>query len=115
MSDVLRSSMKFVQLSSPGGPDNLALAEGAVPGVPAKHVLVKVAYAGVNGPDIMQRKGLYPKPEGASPVLGLEIAGQVVELGEGAERWRVGDAVCALTNGGGYAEYCAVLDDHCLP
>jgi putative PIG3 family NAD(P)H quinone oxidoreductase len=78
-------------------------------------MLVKVAYAGVNGPDLMQRRGLYPAPEGASKVLGLEIAGEVVAAGSDVQRWQVGQAVCALTNGGGYAEYCEVHEDHCLP
>jgi putative PIG3 family NAD(P)H quinone oxidoreductase len=69
----------------------------------------------VNGPDIMQRKGLYPPPQGASKVLGLEIAGEIVAVGEDTARWHIGDRVCALTNGGGYAEYCSVLGEHCLP
>lgn len=115
MSGSLPSSMSCVALAQPGGPDNLAIARGALPDVPPRHVLVKVAYAGVNGPDIMQRKGLYPPPEGASKLLGLEVAGEVVAVGEDTPRWRVGDAVCALTNGGGYAQYCAVLGEHCLP
>ncbi len=115
MSTPLPSSMKYVDLPQPGAPENLVLAEGPLPAVPAQHVLVRVAYAGVNGPDIMQRKGLYPPPEGASKLLGLEIAGKVVAVGEGVSRWRVGDEICALTNGGGYAQYCAVLADHCLP
>ncbi len=107
--------MNCVLLSAPGGPENLALGDAALPAVVPGHVLVKVAYAGVNGPDIMQRKGLYPPPEGASKLLGLEIAGEVVAVGEGTQRWRIGDPVCALANGGGYAEYCAVLGEHCLP
>jgi putative PIG3 family NAD(P)H quinone oxidoreductase len=78
-------------------------------------VLVKVAYAGVNGPDLMQRKGLYPPPKGASDLLGLEIAGEVVAVGPDTRRYKPGDELCALTNGGGYADYCAVLEDHCLP
>jgi len=115
MSQALPSSMKYVALSAPGGPDNLALAESAPPAAAPKHAVVKVAYAGVNGPDIMQRKGLYPPPQGASKVLGLEIAGEVVAVGDNTARWRIGDTVCALTNGGGYAEYCSVLGEHCLP
>jgi len=78
-------------------------------------VLIKVAAAGVNGPDLMQRKGLYPAPAGASDLPGLEVAGEIVAVGEKAARWRVGDKVAALTNGGGYAEYCAVDAQHCLP
>jgi putative PIG3 family NAD(P)H quinone oxidoreductase len=107
--------MECVSLSAPGGPEQLVRAQAPVPVPGQGQVLVKVAYAGVNGPDIMQRKGLYPPPEGASPLLGLEIAGEVVSTGPGTRRWRVGDLVCALTNGGGYAQYCAVLEDHCLP
>jgi putative PIG3 family NAD(P)H quinone oxidoreductase len=106
--------MHSIALVAPGGPENLVPAEAPLP-VPAPgQVLVRVAFAGVNGPDIMQRRGLYPPPEGASPLLGLEIAGEVVATGPGTARWHVGDAVCALTNGGGYAQYCAVLEDHCL-
>jgi putative PIG3 family NAD(P)H quinone oxidoreductase len=107
--------MQSVALVAPGGPENLVPAEAPLPEPGVGQVLVKVAYAGVNGPDIMQRRGLYPPPEGASPLLGLEIAGEVVATGPGTGRWHVGDAVCALTNGGGYAEYCVVLEDHCLP
>ena len=107
--------MQCVSLSAPGGPEQLVPAQAPVPVPGQGQVLVKVAYAGVNGPDIMQRKGLYPPPEGASPLLGLEIAGEVVSTGPGTRRWRVGDLVCALTNGGGYAQYCTVLEDHCLP
>ncbi|MEO8303694.1 MAG: NAD(P)H-quinone oxidoreductase [Betaproteobacteria bacterium] len=115
MSNSLPSSMNCVLLAAPGGPENLALGECLLPSIMPGHGLVKVAYAGVNGPDIMQRKGLYPPPEGASKLLGLEIAGEVVAVGEGTQRWRIGDPVCALANGGGYAEYCAVLGEHCLP
>jgi NADPH2:quinone reductase len=115
MDNPVPSSMKHVALSAPGGPENLAIAESAPPATVPKHVIVKVAYAGVNGPDIMQRKGLYPPPQGASKVLGLEIAGEIVAVGEDTARWHIGDRVCALTNGGGYAEYCSVLGEHCLP
>jgi putative PIG3 family NAD(P)H quinone oxidoreductase len=115
MADPIPPSMKQVALSSPGGPENLVAVEAPTPRAKPGHVVVKVAYAGVNGPDIMQRKGLYPPPQGASKVLGLEIAGEVVAVGENTSRWRIGDAVCALTNGGGYAEYCSVQGEHCLP
>jgi NADPH:quinone reductase len=115
MGNGLPASMKYVALSAPGGAENLMLAESGLPTAAPKHVVVRVAYAGVNGPDIMQRKGLYPPPEGASKVLGLEIAGEVVAVGENTPRWRIGDILCALTNGGGYAEYCTVLGEHCLP
>src|SRR5581483_8737499 len=115
MNQPLPASMQFVEMTAAGGPEVLKIAEGAVPQPRAHEVLVRVAYAGVNGPDLMQRKGLYPAPPGASKLLGLEIAGAVVALGPEVKRWKVGDNVCALTNGGGYAQYCAVLDEHCLP
>jgi putative PIG3 family NAD(P)H quinone oxidoreductase len=107
--------MKVVVISAPGGPEMLQSAERPVPQPGAGEVLIKVAAAGVNGPDLMQRKGLYPPPPGASDLLGLEVAGQIVAAGAGAQRWAVGDRVTALTNGGGYAEYCAVDARHCLP
>jgi NADPH:quinone reductase len=115
MNAALPSSMRQVAMTAPGEPDVLVLSSDGVPTPRAGEVLVKVAYAGVNGPDIMQRKGLYPPPEGASKILGLEIAGEIVAKGAGVRRWNVGDRVCALTNGGGYADYCTVLEDHCLP
>ncbi len=102
-------------MSGAGGPDVLRLTTRPLPTPAAGEVLIKVAAAGVNGPDMMQRKGLYPPPAGASDLLGLEIAGEVVAIGANAARWKIGDRVCALTNGGGYAEYCAVDAQHCLP
>ncbi|MDH3228710.1 MAG: NAD(P)H-quinone oxidoreductase [Alphaproteobacteria bacterium] len=108
-------SMQVVEAGGPGGPDVLKAATRAVPAPAAGEVLVRVAYAGVNGPDLMQRRGLYPPPKGAPDLLGLEIAGDIVAVGDGVSRWRPGDRVCALANGGGYAEYCTVLADHCLP
>ena len=107
--------MQIVEISAPGGPEVLRPATADKPAAGARDVLVKVAFAGVNGPDIMQRRGLYPPPKGASPLLGLEIAGVVEAVGAEVRRWKAGDRVCALANGGGYAEYCAVLEDHCLP
>lgn len=107
--------MRVVAIARPGEPDVLTLQRRAIPQPGAGEVLVRVAYAGVNGPDIAQRKGLYPAPKGASDLLGLEIAGVVVARGEGANRWRVGESVCGLTNGGGYAEYCVIREEHCLP
>jgi putative PIG3 family NAD(P)H quinone oxidoreductase len=86
-----------------------------VPQPQKNEVLIKVAAAGVNGPDIMQRKGLYPAPAGASDLPGLEVSGEIVALGEGAKRWKVGDKVAALTNGGGYAQYCVADAEQCLP
>jgi putative PIG3 family NAD(P)H quinone oxidoreductase len=107
--------MKVIEITKAGGPEVLALATRPVPHPQASEVLIKVAAAGVNGPDLMQRRGLYPPPKGASDLLGLEIAGTIVALGSDVKDWSVGDQVCALTNGGGYAEFCAVLASHCLP
>jgi putative PIG3 family NAD(P)H quinone oxidoreductase len=108
-------SMQVAETTGAGGPDVLVAATRPVPAPAAAEVLVRVAFAGVNGPDLMQRRGLYPPPKGASDLLGLEIAGEVVACGAAVSRWRPGDLVCALTNGGGYAEYCTVLADLCLP
>jgi NADPH:quinone reductase len=107
--------MKAVEISTPGKPDVLKPTDRPLP-QPQKHeVLIKVAAAGVNGPDIMQRKGLYPAPPGASDLPGLEVAGEIVAAGDAVQRWRVGDRVTALTNGGGYAEYCIADGEQCLP
>src|ERR1700732_3061267 len=107
--------MNVVEATAGGGPEVLRLATRPLPVPKPDEVLVKVAFAGVNGPDIMQRKGLYPAPPGASDLLGLEISGTIVTVGANVKRWKIGDRVCALTNGGGYAEYCAVDASHCLP
>ncbi|WP_323844857.1 NAD(P)H-quinone oxidoreductase [Microbulbifer magnicolonia] len=107
--------MRFIDLPEHGGPDAMQLADGDKPVPAAGEVLIRVAAAGVNRPDIVQRMGFYPPPPGASPIMGLEVAGQVTAVGEGVERWNVGDSVCALTNGGGYAEYVAVPASQCLP
>jgi len=115
MSSTLPATMKVIEMSGPGGPEVLRLADRPLPQTKAGEVLIRVAATGVNGPDLMQRKGLYPAPAGASDLLGLEIAGEIVALGEQVTRWSVGDKVAALTNGGGYAEYCAVDAQHCLP
>ena len=109
------TDMAAVEMSAVGGPEVLVLGRCPVPRPSAGEVLVHVEAAGVNGPDLMQRKGLYPAPPGASELLGLEVAGEIVALGDGATGWSVGDTVTALTNGGGYAEYCAVDARHCLP
>ncbi|MBM3343075.1 MAG: NAD(P)H-quinone oxidoreductase [Betaproteobacteria bacterium] len=111
----LPATMKVIEITKPGGPEVLALSERPVPAPKAGEVLVKVAATGVNGPDMMQRKGLYPAPTGASDLLGLEISGEVVAVGDGVARWKIGDALCGLTNGGGYAEYCTIDAHHCLP
>jgi putative PIG3 family NAD(P)H quinone oxidoreductase len=106
--------MAVIDVSAAGGPEVLVPARTAVPQPRSGEVLIRVEAAGVNGPDIMQRKGLYPAPAGASPLLGLEVAGEIVSIGGAVSRWKVGDQVTALTNGGGYAEYCAVDARHCL-
>jgi NADPH2:quinone reductase len=107
--------MQVIEITEAGGPEVLVAATRPVPQPQANQVLIQVTAAGVNGPDLMQRRGLYPPPAGASDLPGLEVAGTVVALGSEVTEWSVGDPVCALTDGGGYAEYCAVLASHCLP
>ena len=111
----LPRTMKAVEIAQPGGPEVLRIAERPVPAMKPGEVLVKVAAAGVNRPDVEQRRGNYPPPPGASDIPGLEIAGTVVACGEGAGAWREGDAVTALVAGGGYAEYCTAPAEQCLP
>jgi len=106
--------MKTIVIREPGGPDVLTIAEVPVPEPRRGEVLIKVAAAGVNRPDVLQRKGHYPPPAGASNVPGLEVAGEVSRLGEGVTRWRPGDKVTALTAGGGYAEYALALEGSCM-
>jgi putative PIG3 family NAD(P)H quinone oxidoreductase len=108
------ATMNAVKITEPGGAEVLKAGTCPTPGAGPGEVLVKVAFAGVNGPDLMQRRGLYPAPKGASDLLGLEISGVVAAVGDGVSRWSVGDRLCALTNGGGYAEYCTVDADHCM-
>lgn len=108
-------TMRHVTLLAPGGPEQLAIAEGPTPRPGPGEVLIRVAAAGVNRPDVVQREGRYPPPPGASEILGLEVAGTVVELGPDSGGWKVGDAVCALVAGGGYAEYCVAPAPQCLP
>jgi NADPH2:quinone reductase len=108
--------MKAVIITHPGAPEVLQLAERPVPACAASEVLVKVMAAGINRPDIAQRKGNYPPPAGApQDIPGLEIAGIVAEVGADVLRWKVGDKVCALVIGGGYAQYCNVPQGQCLP
>lgn len=109
------NTMRHADHGAGGGPEVIRIVEGPVPQAAAGQVLVKVAFAGVNRPDVAQRQGSYPPPPGASPILGLEVAGEIVALGEGVTRWAVGDRVCALVHGGGYADYVAVHASHCLP
>ena len=111
---MLPNSMKVIEMRSAGGPEVLQAGEREVPVPEHREVLIRVQAAGVNGPDLVQRRGHYPPPKGASDLLGLEVVGEVVGVGAGVSRWKQGDTVCALTNGGGYAEYVAVLADHCL-
>lgn len=107
--------MIIMAMATAGGPDVLVPAQVPVPSAKPHEVLIRVLAAGVNRPDVMQRQGLYPPPPGASPILGLEVAGEVVQAGAEAGGIRVGDRVCALVNGGGYAEYCAVPAAQTLP
>lgn len=107
--------MQCIEISEPGGPEVLVPAERDAPGAAAGELLIEVAAAGVNRPDVMQRRGLYPAPPGASDLPGLEVAGTVAALGAGVTGWQLGDRVCALTNGGGYAEYVAAPAGQCLP
>ena len=111
----LPATMRYVAAREPGPPDVLALAEGPLPQPKAGEVLIAVSYAGVNRPDCAQRNGSYPPPPDASPIIGLEVAGTVVGCADGVTSWRVGDKVCALTPGGGYAEYCTTPAAYCLP
>jgi NADPH2:quinone reductase len=109
------TTMKFIEVQTPGGPEAMVLAEMAVPAPRPGEVLIRVQAAGVNRPDIQQRKGAYPPPPGASPVLGLEAAGEVVALGEGVTSLGLGARVTALCNGGAYAGYVTVPATQCLP
>lgn len=106
--------MTAIGFAAPGGPDVLAAEQAAVPEIGAHDVLIRVAYAGVNRPDCIQRAGHYPAPPGASPILGLEVAGEVVAVGSEVPEEMLGQSVAALTPGGGYAEYCTAPWQHCL-
>ncbi|MBI0435175.1 NAD(P)H-quinone oxidoreductase [Roseomonas sp. KE0001] len=107
--------MTFITHGEGGGPEVLVPARGPLPRPGPDEVLIRVLAAGVNRPDVQQRKGLYPPPPGASPVIGLEVAGEVVAVGAEARRYKPGDRVCALANGGGYAEYCTAPEAQTLP
>jgi NADPH2:quinone reductase len=104
----LPDQMTYIAVKAPGGPEAMTLATSSIPSLQPHELLVKVLAAGVNRPDLLQREGKYPPPPDASPILGLEVAGEVVAVGSDAQHHAIGDRVCALTNGGGYAEYCAV-------
>ena len=115
MSITIPAQMHHIAMEAPGGPEVLVLATGPVPRPATGEVLIRVAAAGINRPDILQRTGNYPPPPGASPILGLEVSGTVVALGAEVTGWHEGDAVCALVAGGGYAEYCVAPAPQCLP
>jgi len=114
MSEIIPDVMRVVEIAAPGGPDLLRLASRPTPKPGKDEVLVKVAAAGVNRPDVLQRMGLYPPPPGASDIPGLEISGTVVAAGPGSTHL-IGSRVCALVAGGGYAEYCLAPAGTCLP
>ena len=109
------NSMKHVDYGAGGGPEVLKIVEGPVPQPGPDDVLIHVLYAGVNGPDLAQRKGRYPPPPGASPLIGLECSGAISAVGSNVTQWKIGDQVCALTPGGAYAEYCVTPAAQCLP
>ena len=109
------ATMRFIDHGNGGGPEVLKVATREVPELGAGEVLIEVIAAGVNRPDCIQRSGRYPPPADASPHLGLEVAGRIVALGQGVTEWKIGEAVCALANGGGYAEYAAAPAGQVLP
>ena len=111
----LPTRMRSIEIREFGGPEVLTLTERPVPQAGPGEVLIQVAASGVNRPDVFQRKGGYAPPPGASDLPGLEVAGTIAALGSGVTRWRVGDEVCALLAGGGYAEYAVAPTGQCLP
>jgi putative PIG3 family NAD(P)H quinone oxidoreductase len=111
----LPSRMTVIGIRAPGGPEMLTPEERPVPAPGQGEILLKVAAAGVNRPDVRQRQGTYPPPKGATDIPGLEIAGEVVAIGPDVKRWKQGDKVCALVVGGGYAQYCLAYESHALP
>ena len=107
--------MRHVAVAGPGGAEVMHFATGPLPPIGEHDALIQVEYAGVNRPDILQRAGSYAPPPTASPIMGLEVSGTIAATGAKVTQWKTGDAVCALTPGGGYAEYCAAPAAHCLP
>ena len=107
--------MRAIEITTPGGPEVLRPGQRPVPAPAAGEVLIEVAFAGVNRPDVLQRKGGYAPPPGASDIPGLEVSGTIVQLGAQVKEWKVGDEVCALVTGGGYAEYVNAPAVQCLP
>jgi len=108
-------TMRCIETTAPGGPEVLKIAVRARPQAAAGEVLIRVAAAGVNRPDVLQRLGQYPPPPGLTDLLGLEVAGEIAAIGSGVAAWKIGDKVCALVGGGGYAEYVATPAPQCLP
>lgn len=115
MQTVVPERMTCVEISEPGGPEVLKPTTRPIPVPAAGEVLIRVAAAGINGPDVYQRRGLYPAPPGTTDIPGLEISGTIVSLGDGIVGWSAGETCCALTAGGGYAEYCVAPAAQCLP
>ncbi|MEQ8179205.1 MAG: NAD(P)H-quinone oxidoreductase [Amphiplicatus sp.] len=115
MTSPIPQTMRAVEITAPGGPEVLKLAERPTPKPGAREVLIRVEAAGVNRPDVFQRMGLYPPPPGASDLPGLEVAGEIVAIGPDVVADKIGDKVCALLPGGGYAEYAVVHEGSCLP
>lgn len=115
MTETLPKTMNAIEITTPGGPEVLALTRRPVPRPEPDDLLIRVAAAGVNRPDCLQRQGSYPPPAGASDLPGLEVAGTVVDVGKEVDGWQVGDRVCGLLTGGGYAEYCVAPALQCLP
>lgn len=111
----LPADMQCIEISAPGTADALSLGRRTIPQPADNEIVIRVLAAGVNRPDVLQRQGLYPPPPGASDIPGLEVAGEVVSVGNKESRWQVGQQVCALLSGGGYAEYAVAHEDLCLP
>ena len=114
-SSTMTNTMDAIEITKAGGPDVLQMVKRARPAPKAGEVLIKVAAAGINRPDVFQRMGKYPPPPGASDLPGLEVSGIIEQIGDGASRFKIGDAVCALLNGGGYAAYACTPEQLCLP
>jgi len=108
-------SMRQIVINTPGAAEGMQVVSAPLPQPGDADVLIRVEYAGVNRPDVAQRSGNYAPPPGASPIMGLEVSGEIVAIGSAVTTWKVGDKVCALTPGGGYAEYCVAPAAHCLP
>ena len=114
-SSAIPDKMRYVSTTTAGAPEVMHMFTGPLPAFGDSDVLIKVEFAGVNRPDVAQRSGNYAPPPGASPIMGLEVSGTIAAVGAAVTQWRVGDAVCALTPGGGYAEFCSAPAAHCLP